>query len=335
MAELVICCSDSSDPNWRWIERSLSASEFRFKFISCAPQSWLEAHFKILNLSRLRGCFQAVREAHREQALLLVTHGPALAAWCGAFGFFYGLRSCLLAHSFNFTSLPGKLKTIMFKLCLRRADRIVTFSNVERELYSRAFQLSKDRFDFVYWGVKEPVTSDRNEQGDYVSSIGGNARDYATLMEAARRLPYIPFIVVGRPENFIELNIPQNVKTHVNTPLDFAMSTMKHSRFTVLPLIGSEVPCGHVTLVAAMHLGKAIIVTDSSGVEDYVMGANSALVCPVKDPEAMSKSILKLWEDSILCAALGESGKAFAIANCSEQSIVDHFCSYVRTIKSE
>ena len=32
------------------------------------------------------------------------------------------------------------------------------------------------------------------------------------------------------------------------------MSVLLHSRFMVLPLLTSDVPCGHVTLVAAMHL---------------------------------------------------------------------------------
>jgi glycosyltransferase involved in cell wall biosynthesis len=332
LAHLIVCCSEISDPNWRWIERNLASEEFRFEFVRCLPGNWVERHFKILNLARLRGCIQAVRRAKREQALVLVTHGPTLAAWCGVFCRLFGLRSRLMAHSFNFTRLPSKLKTIVFRLGLKRADRLVTFSNVEREVYSRTFHLPKDRFDFVYWGANAPIVSDKNAYGDYVSSIGGNARDYATLMEAARRLPHIPFIVVGRPENFAGLDIPQNVTTHVDTPLEFAMSLLKYSRFMVLPLNSSEVPCGHVTIVAAMHLGKAMIVTASSGVDDYVMPDQNALVCPAKDADSFSSLIEKLWEDRDLCARLGASGKSFALVNCSEQKITYHFQAYLDTI---
>jgi glycosyltransferase involved in cell wall biosynthesis len=333
LAHLIVCCSEISDPNWRWIERNLASEEFRFEFVGCLPENWVERHFKILNLARLRGCIQAVWKAKREQALVLVTHGPTLAAWCGLFGLLFGLRSRLLAHSFNFTHLPGKLKTIMFRLGLKRADRLVTFSNVEREVYSRAFHLPIDRFDFVYWGANAPVVSSGNAYGNYVSSIGGNARDYATLMDAARRLPHIPFIVVGRPENFAGLDLPQNVTRHVNTPLEFAMSLLKYSRFMVLPLNSSEVPCGHVTIVAAMHLGKAMTVTASSGVDDYVMADENALIFPAKDANSLSLLIEKLWEDADLCARLGANGKAFALENCSEQKITGHFQAYLDMIK--
>src|ERR1700730_1220402 len=172
LAHLVVCCSEITDPSWRWIERNLASDEFRFEFVGCNPGNWVERRFKILNLARLRGCFQAVRIAKREKALVLVTHCSTLAAWCGIFGLLFGLKSRLLAHSFNFTRLPSKLKATMFRLGLKRADRLVTFSSVERDVYSRAFHLHKDRFDFVYWGANPPIVSEGNGFGQYVSSIG-------------------------------------------------------------------------------------------------------------------------------------------------------------------
>jgi len=221
----------------------------------------------------------------------------------------------------------------MFRMGLKRADRLVTFSNVERRVYSQAFHISEDRFDFVYWGANTPDVSDGNAYGDYVSSIGGNARDYGTLVEAARRLPHIAFIVVGRSENFEGLDVPPNVACHTNTPLQFAMSLLKYSRFMVLPLNSSDVPCGHVTIVAAMSLGKAMIVTSSSGVDDYVIPNQNALVFPPKDVNTLSSLIDKLWRDADLCDCLGANGKSFALANCTEQKIADHFRGYLDSIK--
>lgn len=331
---VVVCCSEVADPSWRWIERNFHGDTFRFEFVGCVPKNWIERTFKILNLARLRGCFQAVQIAKKKNAVVLVTHGPTLAAWCGIFGSLFGLKSRLLAHSFNFTQLPNKLKSIVFRLGLKRADHLVTFSSVEREVYSRAFRLPRDRFDFVYWGANPPSVSGDNSFGHYVSSIGGNARDYATLIDAARRLMHIPFIIVGRPENFAGLDVPRNVTIHVNTPLDFAMNLLNHSRFMVLPLNSSEVPCGHVTIVAAMHLGKPIIVTASSGVDDYVLENETALVSPAKDAKAMSILIEKLWDDEKLCARLAANAKIFALENCSERRISEHFRAYLKDDES-
>ena len=103
----------------------------------------------------------------------------------------------------------------------------------------------------------------------------------------------------------------------------------------VLPLNSSEVPCGHVTIVAAMHLGKAMIVTASSGVEDYVLANENALVSPAKDANALSASIEKLWEEEDLCARLGANGKAFALEKCSERKVTEHFEAYLDEIRMQ
>jgi N,N'-diacetylbacillosaminyl-diphospho-undecaprenol alpha-1,3-N-acetylgalactosaminyltransferase len=82
-----------------------------------------------------------------------------------------------------------------------------------------------------------------------------------------------------------------------------------------------------------MHLGKAIIATASSGVDDYVLANENALVSPAKDANAMSALIEKLWKDEDLCARLGANGKAFARENCSEQKITEHFRAYLDEIR--
>jgi glycosyltransferase involved in cell wall biosynthesis len=92
----------------------------------------------------------------------------------------------------------------------------------------------------------------------------------------------------------------------------------------VLPLIGSDVPCGHVTLVAAMHLKKAMIITDSKGVSDYVEHGVNSLSVPVGDVDALARQISELWSDPQRASQLGEAGHRFAVANCSEASIIKH-----------
>ena len=72
------------------------------------------------------------------------------------------------------------------------------------------------------------------------------------------------------------------------------MGVLYHSRFMVLPLINSKVPCGHVTIVAAMHLGKAMVVTSSSGVADYVTDDENAVTVPPNDVDAMASAIQRL-----------------------------------------
>src|SRR5204862_6028559 len=120
-------------------------------------------------------------------------------------------------HSFNFTELPVPLKRRVFSAALKRAESFAVFSRMERRLYAGAFNLDIGKIDFIHWGVNPPaMTPDPLEAGDYICSIGGNARDYRTLMDAARLTPNSKFIVVARPHNMVGLDVPANVRVRTD-----------------------------------------------------------------------------------------------------------------------
>jgi glycosyltransferase involved in cell wall biosynthesis len=325
----VVCCAEISDPEWRWIEPYFSGSDVKFEFARCPPRKPLGA---FLNLSRLLGALQAVRMAEQRKAMLIVTHGPTLGAWCALLAWIFGLKIPIVAHSFNFTSLPSLAKRLVFRIALRRVDRFVVFSHLEREIYSMVFDIPTERFDFVHWGVRAPDVENPDqavEAEGYVAAIGGNARDYRTLIEAAWRSPEMRFVLVVRPENLAGMKIPSNVSVHANISFAKAMNILFHSRFMVLPLIAGDAACGHVTLVAAMHLGKAIVATDSAGISDYVQDRENAIIVDPGSAQTLAEAVSTLWRDTDLCSRLGENGRSFARSRCTEAEIAKHFATYL------
>ena len=46
-----------------------------------------------------------------------------------------------------------------------------------------------------------------------------------------------------------------------------------------------------------MHLGKAMIISNSQGVSDYVQDGVNSLLVPVGDPTALAARIRELWND--------------------------------------
>jgi len=329
-----VCCSEIGDPQWRWIEQDLSDTGLNFGFVRCVPQSALEKKIRFVNLARVRGCWKAILLAKRSETKVVVAHGPTLAAWCGFFARVLMIKIPIIAHSFNFTVLPNRMKRPLFRFVLGRINRFVVFSNMERELYAHAFGLPAERFDMIYWGVRPPSVDSPETplvKGDYVCAIGGNARDYPTLLEAAERMPDIRFVLVVRPDSLLGLRLPVNCTKYTNLPLGKTMNVLFHSRFMVLPLIGSEVPCGHVTLVAAMHLGKTFVVTDSTGVCDYVCDSESALAVPAGSVESLVTATRRLWNDAELRTRLGRNGQRFARVECSEHRVAQHFRSFLQS----
>jgi glycosyltransferase involved in cell wall biosynthesis len=323
----VLCCAENTDPEWRWVESHFVNTNVDFEFARF-PARRFDQVLGILNLRRVIGCFGAVRMAQRINARTIVTHGPTLAAWCAIFARLFGLKVEIIAHSFNFSALPGSAKRAVFRLAFSSIERFVVFSQIEKQVYSKSFCIPIDRFDFVHWGVRPPRVEppDRPvEPGDYVSAIGGNARDYRTLIEVARTLPEMRFVLVARPENIQGLAIPANVSVLTNTSFSKAMNILLYSRFMVLPLLPGDIPCGHVTLVAAMHLGKAMVVTNSSGVTDYVHNGDNAIAVDAGSPRMLADAIQLLWQDRDLCRRLGENGRSFAAVECTEARIAKHF----------
>jgi glycosyltransferase involved in cell wall biosynthesis len=268
-----------------------------------------------------------------EKKAILVTHGPRPAMY-GALGARLRHRQALhLAFSFNFTDLPkGGLRRAM-ALSYKQVDRFVVFSTMERTLYARYFDLPIERFDMLHWAVQPPPVSEKDkplEQGDYACAIGSQARDYAALADAMKRLPHRRLVLVATRGSLHGIDVPSNVTVRSDIPFMDAMNILVHSQFMVLPLRDSEVPCGHVTLVSAMHLGKAILVTDSLGVADYVQpGVNGLTVAP-RDARKLAEQIDLMFEERDAAARMGAAGKRFASEHCSEQKTIDYFARYLK-----
>ena len=321
------------DPDWNWLSAAAVRSE---------PLHWRHASTQsvIVPPGMPRPVsYQRVNAARRAAALLgepsslLVSHGPRMTMY-GALALASRFRARRhLAYSFNFTELPrGPVRAVM-RRAFRRVDRFVCFSTMERELYADHFGLDIARFDMIHWAAQPPAaatTRDASLPARYLCAIGSQGRDYPTLMDAMARLPAVRLVLVATPESLAGATVPPNVDVRCNIPPVDAMAILQGARFNVVPLLGSEVPCGHVTLVAAMHFEKASIVSRSSGVADYVQhGANGLTVAP-RDAAALASCIEQLWRDAPLAARLGSSAKAFAVAHCSENAAVAYLERYLR-----
>jgi glycosyltransferase involved in cell wall biosynthesis len=223
--------------------------------------------------------------------------------------------------SFNFPELPSGFMRRFMRYAFRQVKQFSVHSSMERDLYSRYFDIPKDRIRLRLWSIGVPDVSPEYplQGGRYVSSIGGNGRDYRTLLEAALRLPDISFVLVVRPDSLIGMGVPANVKVIVNAPFEEAMNIMRYSAFTVLPLSGSKVPCGHVTLVCAMHLAKAVVATDSMGIYDYIRSGHNGLLCEPCSPESLAQTIANLWTSPTEIARLSENNRRFGAENCTEE----------------
>lgn len=319
------------DPKWCWLRDEFKQSSHQWHHFSSAESSlpnWLP---KKQSIERVIKAFRAVHHA-KQQPSLLVSHGPRPA--------YYGARMARLlqpslphlVYSFNFTNLPTGYQHKAMAKAYQQPDRFVVYSNLEKKLYADYFSIAPERIDMLHWSVHAPsVPCDEAqiEQGDYICALGSQGRDYETLFAAMRALPHIRLVVVATADSVKQLSVPENVTVHTHIPLAHAHNILTHSRFMVVPLRDSQVPCGHVTIVSGMFFQKAMLVTNSEGVHDYIQDRATGLFFAPKETRDLAEKIQELWDDRTLTQQLATTGYAFAQTHCSEKNIVSYFSNYL------
>lgn len=279
------------------------------------------------HLGRLRAGLQVRSILARGQADLLVSHGPYTSSYVEAVGRAGRRDVPHLAFAFNFTDFPGGYRLRAMQRAFARTDKFVVYSQMERGLYSETFGVPVERFSFMRWGVAPPIATPgpRMIRRPYVAALGGEARDFATLCEAARRLRRVQFVLIVRPSSLQGIAVPDNVAVHVNLPFADAWSLVWHADAALIPLRSEQTPNGLVTLVGGMHLGKAQVVTQSAGLSDYVEDGETALLVPARNAEAFAHAVERLVDEPALRSDVGRSAQAFAAEHCSEAVTVDSF----------
>jgi glycosyltransferase involved in cell wall biosynthesis len=336
------CCAETDEPNWRWVSGALSSTgstklsgdEIDWTFFSNIPQNALERAILRPRISRYRACRGLAKATLAGRFDLVVTHHPLVTCWTETFC--RGRRTCPhVAFAFNFTRLPHGVRRSLMRRAFATVDRFMVFSEFERSLYADYFHVPAERFEMLHWGVAEPAFATAAlPPSDAVCAVGSQARDYAALLAAMRRLPHLRLILVATVESLRGLDIPENVTVRLEIPLSEAQAVIRSSRFMVLPLLSAQVPCGHVTMVTAMYCERAIVATESNGISDYLLAGQNGLTIPPNDPTALAAAIQKLWDDPSQAARLGQNGRQFALAHCTEQKTIDFVRNLISRVKT-
>ncbi len=320
--------SDNSNPDWAWI-RDLMPGDFEIagRRLDWTAYSMAQQGNDPRFRARWRGARHLASDSARQPYDLIVSHGPWITAWTEWVAGAKKNDAKHLAFSFNFTDLPtGPRKAVMGR-AFRQVDAFAVFTDAEQGLYADHFGIDRARFLRAPWGVAPPLSrlQPRLIEGGYFAALGGEARDYGVLCEAARALPDTRFVAIARPHNFDGLAPPENLEVRFNLPFEEAWGVIQHAIAAIVPLRSRETPCGLVSLVGAMHLGKAQIVTDAAGAADYLRDGETGLLTPAGDASALAAAVRRLEGDPALAAQLGEAAKDFAEAKCSEARTIAFF----------
>jgi glycosyltransferase involved in cell wall biosynthesis len=212
------------------------------------------------------------------------------------------------------------IRRAFLRTVTRSVDRIVVWSRRQPPLYEAEFG---GRGKFVFLPFHTTTYGFRYEILDepYLFSGGDSNRDYRTLIEAARGLPWRLVISARNRRLFPKAGIPENVEILTAEPDQF-LQLMARAGIVVIPLCGGLLHSGgHQSYLNAMAMGKPVVVADDCGAGEYIEHGNTGMVVPPGDPAALHSALLRLIHEDQLRRRLAQNAPQGAAAFSLERYI--------------
>lgn len=303
-----------------------------------APVEWIshsgearnaiERRVRRPRLSRYRAAFGAARDARKATAM--ISHLPRMTAAVESFVPLFGRRPHL-AFSFNFTALPTGADLARMKRAFAPVEQFCVYSKFEAELYADVFGLPRNRFRPVLW-TQEPPPVDESlavPERPFAVAIGGEGRDYAGIIAAARAAPDVQWVLVARPSALLE-NAPANVQVHCNLPLAQTWGIANRAAVSVVPLLSDETCCGQITLVGTQMLGIPMVTTRSKATQEYLEGSPATTVVEPGDPDALAEAIARAVNEAEARRVAAQAARAGIAARYDRRLWADYVADFIR-----
>jgi glycosyltransferase involved in cell wall biosynthesis len=146
-------------------------------------------------------------------------------------------------------------------------------------------------------------------QRDFVFAGGWTNRDYDALFRSAATLPHIDFVVAVSARSVINETRPPNVEVVFDSEPTVFHRLMAESRLVVLPLKRDVGSSGQMVLLAAMQLGKPVVVSNIGAIRDYVADGVTALCYTPGDDAELARLLHDLCASAVERRALGSAGQ--------------------------
>jgi glycosyltransferase involved in cell wall biosynthesis len=104
---------------------------------------------------------------------------------------------------------------------------------------------------------------------------------------------------------------------------------------TVVPLLETDFQAGVTTLLEAMAMGKAVVVSDTAGLRGLVEDSVTALTVPPGDPWALRNAVVRLLANPRERARLGANARASVESNFALDAYAAGLANQLRAVTSD
>lgn len=239
-------------------------------------------------------------------------------------------------------AMPARGRAAYLSL-LRRSAAVIAFGFEEAE---RLKYLLGDPFSarvhFVPFGVHDAFVSmevGEHETGPDILSIGADPmRDFDSLIAVAARRPDWSFeIIAGGAQAARLSDAPPNVRITRDLSISEVRERMRCARLMVLPVRENSYSGATTTLLQAMALGRAVVVSRVGAIRDgygFVDGQHLLWVAPGDDNQ-LERAIEELLQDPARRRAMGAAAAAHVRAHHTWSQFVDRMEAVIDQVDQE
>ncbi|HWC10211.1 MAG TPA: glycosyltransferase family 4 protein [Acidimicrobiales bacterium] len=257
-------------------------------------------------------------------------------------------------------SRPKKAIPMRYLRARTRLDAIVTWSSVQGGFAVRNLGVPAEKVHVVPSPVDDRFWSPRAAPVEnMICSVGMEARDYATLLEAVEGLDVEVRIAVGTlvfsagggagstesseppfallkrtfgyrfyrqwAEELSSGRLPGNVRISQQLTPEELRGLYSRARLVVVPLHDVDADCGITTTKEAMAMGKPVVVTRTKGQVDMLEDGKQGVYVPPYDAAALRSAIERLLASPEEADRMGRAGRSLVEARHSMDAHVRYF----------
>lgn len=212
--------------------------------------------------------------------------------------------------------------------------RILVHSSFQRELAHRELGIPTKKLDYLpYYADAHFWSPIQVAEEDLVVSAGREHRDYATLAEACGSLAARVFVAAGSihspaatSRNPVEW--PRNFEHGF---ADYRQLRELYSRASVVvvPLVETDFQAGVTTVLEAMAMGKAVVVTATKGQGDVLRDGLTGITVPPGNAAELRAAVRYLLESPSERRRLGSTARQAVIDGFSLEAYSAHLSGHL------
>ena len=220
----------------------------------------------------------------------------------------------------------------------RQIDTLFVYARTQLDFAREQLAISPDRLRLIHFHADarfyRPMR-DVSVNPHQISAAGLEWRDYPTLIAAVESTPDLQVRLAAASPWSKHSNETENRALPANVDArryeyNELRTLYASSAFVVVPLYENDFQAGITSMLEAMAIGKAIVVTATTGQRDVVVDGENGLTVAAGDVKGWRTAIARLQSDTDLRDRLGVNARQWIEKNATLEVWVDHIVSALR-----